>query len=65
MQERIKVSIGYLRAIETNRFERLPQAVYVKGFLRSYFRYLDVPESDKLVNAFSARLTDWQSHKKT
>lgn len=65
MQERIKVSIGYLRAIESNRFERLPQAVYVKGFLRGYFRYLDVPESDKLVNAFSTRLADWQSHKKT
>jgi hypothetical protein len=65
MQERIKVSIGYLRAIEGNRFERLPQAVYVKGFLRSYFRYLDVPEPEKLVTAFSSRLADWQSHKKT
>lgn len=65
MQERIKVSIGYLRAIEGNRFERLPQAVYVKGFLRSYLRYLDVPEPEKLVTAFSSRLADWQSHKKT
>lgn len=65
MQERIKVSIGYLRAIEANRFDRLPQSVYVKGFLRSYFRYLDVPESEKLVNAFAARLTDWQTQKKT
>lgn len=65
MQERIKVSIGYLRAIEANRFDRLPQCVYVKGFLRSYFRYLDVPEAEKLVNAFAARLADWQTHKKT
>lgn len=65
MQERIKVSIGYLRAIEGNRFERLPQAVYVKGFLRSYFRYLAVPEPEKLVAAFSARLMDWQTNKKS
>jgi hypothetical protein len=60
MQERTKVSIGYLRAIEGNRFERLPQAVFVKGFLRSYFRYLNVPDSEKMVNAYGARLHDWQ-----
>jgi hypothetical protein len=65
MQERTKVSVGYLRAIEQNRFDRLPQAVYVKGFLRSYFRYLATPDAEKLVAAFSARLTDWQSKAKS
>lgn len=64
MQDRIKVSVGYLKAIEGNRFDRLPQAVYVKGFLRSYFRYLCVPEAEKLVTAFAARLTDWQANRK-
>ena len=62
--ERTKISIAYLRAIEVNRFERLPQAVYVKGFLRSYFRYLCVPEAEKLVSAFSMRLSDWQANRK-
>lgn len=65
LQERTKVSIGYLRAIESNRFERLPQAVYVKGFLRSCFRYLAVPDAERLIAAFSGRLTDWQANKKT
>jgi hypothetical protein len=65
MQERTKISIGYLQAIESNRFERLPQAVYVKGFLRSYFRYLSAPEAEKMVTAFSARLHDWQVNKKS
>ncbi len=65
MQERTKVSIGHLEAIETNRFERLPQAVYVKGFLASYFRYLDVPGYEKLMSAFTARLLDWQANKKS
>lgn len=64
IQERTKVSIGYIEAIETNRFERLPQVVYVKGFLASYFKYLDVPGYDKLVAAFAARLSDWQANKK-
>jgi hypothetical protein len=63
--ERTKVSVAYIRAIETNRFDRLPQAVYVKGFLRSYFRYLSVPDAERLVTAFSARLTDWQTNKKS
>lgn len=65
MQERTKISIGYIRAIEANRFERLPQAVYVKGFLRSYFRYLCAPEAEKMVAAFSARLIDWQTNRKS
>ena len=64
MCDRTKVSIAYVRGIEQNRFERLPQAVYVKGFLRSYFRYLCVPDAEKLVAAFSARLTDWQANRK-
>lgn len=64
MQDRTKISIGYLKAIEGNRFDRLPQAVYVKGFLRSYCRYLCVPDAEKLVTAFAARLTDWQANRK-
>jgi len=59
-----KVSRDYLQAIETGRFERLPQAVFVKGFLRSFCRYLCVPDPEVIVTAFSARLTDWQSNRK-
>ena len=65
MVDRTKISIAYLRAIEANRFERLPQAVYVKGFLRSYFRYLSVPDAERLVVAFSTRLSEWQANKKS
>lgn len=64
ISERTKVSIGYIQAIEANRFDRLPQAVFVKGFLRSYCRFLDLPEGDKLVAAFSTRLIDWQANRK-
>lgn len=62
--ERTKVSIAYIHAIEANRFDRLPQAVYVKGFLRSYFRYLCVPDAEAFVAAFSTRLVDWQVGRK-
>ena len=59
-----KVSQDYLQAIESNRFERLPQAVFVKGFLRSFCRYLGVPDPEVIVMAFSARLMDWQNTRK-
>jgi len=65
MQERTKISLEYLRAIETNRFERLPQSVYVKGFLRSYFKYLAVPNGDRFVPAYAARLEAWQQSRKS
>ncbi len=61
MQERTKICISYLKAIEGNLFDRLPQSVYVKGFLRSYFRYLCVPDAERLVAAYAARLADWQT----
>ncbi|MEY4630515.1 MAG: hypothetical protein RIQ81_635 [Pseudomonadota bacterium] len=64
MQERTKISLEYLRSMEANRFDRLPQVVYVKGFLRSYFRYLGVDNFEPMVKAFAARLEAWQSAKK-
>lgn len=64
MQERTKISLEYLRSMEANRFDRLPQVVYVKGFLRSYFRYLGIENFEPMVKAFSARLEAWQNAKK-
>ena len=63
--ERTKVTITYIQAIESNRFDRLPQAVYVKGFLRSYLRYLDMPVSEELVAGFADRLAEWQANHKS
>jgi len=60
MQERTKISLEYIRAMEANRFDRLPQVVYVKGFMRSYLKYLCVPEAEALITAFAARLEAWQ-----
>lgn len=64
MQERIKVSIGYIQAIEANQLDRLPQVVYVKGFLRSYFKYLAIPDAETLVTAFAERLQECQAQRR-
>ena len=64
MQDRTKISLEYIRSIESNRFERLPQAVYVKGFIRSYLRYLGVKDEEAIIQAFAARLSAWQQGSK-
>ena len=65
MQHRTKVTSTYLTAMESNQFERLPQAVFVKGFLKSYLQYLGVKDMDRLANAYAERLRNWQIAKKT
>ena len=59
MQDRTKICIRYIRAIEDNSFKDLPQSVFVKGFLRSYLKYLAVNDVDNLVQAFASRHEIW------
>jgi DnaJ-class molecular chaperone len=46
-----KVQIGMLRAIEEDKLELFPPVVYLKGFLKSYARYLQIDEN-VIVNGF-------------
>ena len=64
LQERTKISLEYIRGLETNQFDRLPRVVYVKGFLRSYLRYLNVPSADKIITSYVARLEAYQAGQK-
>ncbi len=64
IQERTKILLEYIRGMENNRFDCLPQVVYVKGFMRSYLRYLNVPNLEKIVSAYAARLEAWQAGQK-
>lgn len=65
MQDRTKISVGYLLALESNRLDRLPQSVYVKGFLRSYFRYIGAPKAEEMVLAFANKLAQWQAQNRS
>ena len=60
VQTRTRISLDYIRAIESNSFERLPALVYVRGFLKSYLQYLGVPDPKAIVEAFSERVQAWQ-----
>jgi flagellar biosynthesis protein FlhG len=59
LQDRTKVCLQYIRDIEANTFDRLPQVVYVRGFLRSILKYLGVQGGEELIKAYSARLETW------
>lgn len=42
ISNRARVSISYLEAIEEERFEALPAAVYTRGFVTEFARYLKI-----------------------
>ncbi|MGZ3635110.1 MAG: helix-turn-helix domain-containing protein [Syntrophales bacterium] len=46
-----------LRAIEENNLALFPPPVYLKGFLKSYARYLQIDEN-AVVNGFIKRMVE-------
>lgn len=40
---RLRLSRSYLRALESDDYERLPQAAFVRGYIRNYARLLELP----------------------
>ncbi|MEK9151468.1 MAG: RodZ domain-containing protein [Patescibacteria group bacterium] len=40
-----RIQVKYLEYLENGQYEKLPADVYVRGFLRSYARYLNIDES--------------------
>jgi cytoskeleton protein RodZ len=45
-----KIKIEYLRAIEEDIFETLPNETFVKGYIRAYSKYCGLNEDEVLVN---------------
>ncbi len=52
-----RIGKGHLSALEEGSYERLPSAVYVKGFLRLYAAYLKLPENE-ILRAYEKDLSD-------
>jgi transcriptional regulator with XRE-family HTH domain len=51
--QQTRISIGYLKAIENEDFSKLPGAVFVRGFLKNYARFLGLPD-DEVMKRYSA-----------
>ena len=44
--QQTRISIHYLKALEEENFSKLPGEVFVKGFLKSYGRFLNLSETE-------------------
>lgn len=55
----LKLSRSYLRALEADDYERLPEATFIKGYMRNYARLLGLP-SEEVAEAFERLLRDQQ-----
>ena len=61
VQNRTKISLEYVLAIESNLFHKLPALVYTRGFMKSYLQYLGVPDVSNRVNSFIEKMKAWQA----
>ncbi|MCW5737267.1 MAG: helix-turn-helix domain-containing protein [Enhydrobacter sp.] len=51
--KRLRIRRAYLEAIEQGRFDQLPGAAYIPGFLRAYAAHLEL-DAEKVLSAYQA-----------
>lgn len=44
--DHLKINPRYIRALENGDFDSLPHLAYVKGFIRSYANFLEIPQDE-------------------
>lgn len=64
IQDKTKISLQYIKAIENDDFRCLPSLVYVKGFLKCYLQYLGLEqESARIIDAYTENYINWRIKK--
>lgn len=53
----LNLTISYLKALEADDYERLPEATFIRGYIRNYARLLGVP-SEELTHTFDEVMED-------
>lgn len=58
--DKLHITMHYVKALESNTYEKLPGAVFIKGYIKSYalLLELDVEEVYALYNQFNAQLQE-------
>jgi flagellar biosynthesis protein FlhG len=59
IHQQTKIRLDYLHWIEDDKIEKLPAAVFLKGFIKSYFKCLCIEPVDEI----SARYMNFLGHK--
>lgn len=55
--ERLHITKHYVAALESNSYEKLPGAIFAKGYLKKYAELLDL-ESDQIVKLFNEIISE-------
>ena len=55
--QRLHLSLTYLQSLDADDYERLPEATFVKGYLRNYARLLGLP-ADEIANTFQQMVNE-------
>ena len=55
--QRLHLSLTYVQSLDADDYERLPEATFVKGYLRNYARLLGLP-ADEIANTFQQMVND-------
>ena len=53
--ENTKISRRYLEAIEEDQYDRLPGEAFVRGFIRSYVKYIGLDPTETMLRYDQAR----------
>ena len=59
----LKIKYDYLKSLENETFEKLPQEVYIKGYIREYAEYLQI-DPQSAINAYIQQITPPQTIQK-
>ncbi len=59
----LKISYTYLKAIEDETFEKLPEEVYVKGYIREYAEILNI-DPEIVIKAYNQQVSPPQAENK-
>jgi cytoskeletal protein RodZ len=57
LSQKTKISVNILKCLESNDFDHLPSAAYIKGFVTSYARVLSLPVEDAIAKMEYTYLT--------
>lgn len=55
--QELKTSLSIIQAIENNEYEKLPARIYVKGYLRSYSKFLGLDE-EMILTTYKTKYPD-------
>ena len=59
----LRLSTSYMRALEQDDYDRLPEAPFIKGYLRNYARFLGLP-AEELARQFQQRVDELRQYER-